>query len=341
MGMNASSRDKPTERRASLGRLDQIQPVLLIAAIGVGLGLAWSAPTFAAGSGWLVKTGVFLVIYLVMLGVDERGVLRAFTRLKPTSIALAINFLFTPLFAWFLGVIFLRGHPDIWVGLILYLVTPCIGWYLVFTDLADGDVELGVSLLFWNIALQILLLPVYLYLLAGRIVSVDIAGLLQSLGLFLVLPYALAFLTRRIWQARAVGEARMSDRLPISLMKTVTLMTVIAAMFASQGSVLFDNPGIVLLMIGPGLVFFAAIFVIAIGVSRAARLTYPETALMVFTTAARNSEVSLAVAVTAFTSPLIALTVVIGPAIELPILVAMLKLLAWMRQGNLFAAASR
>ena len=62
----------------------------------------------------------------------------------------------------------LRDHPDIWVGLILYLVTPCIGWYLVFTDLADGDVELGVSLLFWNIALQIFLMPFYLYLLAGR-----------------------------------------------------------------------------------------------------------------------------------------------------------------------------
>jgi arsenite transporter len=86
-------------------------------------------------------------------------------------------------------------------------------------------------------------------------------------------------------------------------------------------------------------VFFATIFVIALGVSRTtADLSYPETALMVFTTAARNSEVSLAVAVTAFTSPLIALTVVIGPAIELPVLVTMLKLLAWLRDRGLLAS---
>lgn len=328
---------KAMERRASLGRLDQVQPLLLISAIGLGLGLAWAFPSNAAGVGWLVKVGVFLVIYLVMLGVDERGVLRAFTRLKPTSIALALNFVFTPVFAWFLGYVFLHAQPDIWVGLILYLVTPCIGWYLVFTDLADGDVELGVSLLFWNIALQILLLPIYLYFLAGQIVTVDVWAILQSLALFLVLPYALAYLTRRIWQV--TSGTGLTDQLPLSLLKTVILMVVIAAMFASQGGVLFENPSIVLLMIGPGIVYFATIFVIALGVSRAAGLSYPETALMVFTTAARNSEISLAVAVTAFASPLIALTVVIGPAIELPVLVAMLKLLTWLRGRRLLASA--
>lgn len=246
-------------------------------------------------------------------------------------IALGLNFVFTPILAWCLGWLFLRDHPEIWVGLILYLVTPCIGWYLVFTDLADGDVELGVGLLFWNILLQILLIPLYLWFLAGELVALDLITILRSVGLFLVLPYALAWGTRQILAARAGGGIGGSERLPLGALKTGALMLVIAAMFASQGRVLLDNPGVILLMIGPGAAFFAVIFLVALTISRMARLTYPQTVLVAFTTAARNSEVALAVAVTAFANPLIALTVVIGPAIELPVLIVMLNILKWLR----------
>lgn len=314
-----------------LGTLDRMQPVLLLGAIGIGLVLAELAPAFASQLGWLVSAGVFAVIYLIMLGVREGNILKAFRQRRPTMIALGLNFVFTPILAWCLGWLFLRDHPEIWVGLILYLVTPCIGWYLVFTDLADGDVELGVSLPFWNTLLQILLIPLYLWLLAGHLVALDLVIILRSVGLFLVLPYALAWGTRRILAARTGSDAGLTDRLPLGPLKTGALMLVIAAMFASQGSVLLDNPGVILLMIGPGAAFFVVIFIVTLGVSRMANLTYPQTALMVFTTAARNSEVSLAVAVTAFASPLIALTVVIGPAIELPILIVILNILKRLR----------
>lgn len=324
-----STTEKDTEKQ--LGTLDRIQPLLLLGAIGIGLLTADLAPDFASHLGWLVSLGVFTVIYLVMLGVRERNILKAFHQRRPTIIALILNFAFTPILAWSLGWLFLRDHPDIWVGLILYLVTPCIGWYLVFTDLADGDVQLGISLLFWNILLQILLLPLYLWLLAGQVVAVDVVIALRSVGLFLVLPYALAWGTRQLFASgNGVGRT-LSGRLPLGPLKTAALMLVIAAMFASQGVVLLDNPGVVVLMIGPGVAFFVLIFIVALTVSRIARLTYPETALVVFTTAARNSEVALAVAVTAFASPLIALTVVIGPAIELPVLITMLNILKWLR----------
>ena len=320
-----------TQGTKQLGALDRMQPVLLLGAIGIGLVLAELAPDFASQLGWLVSAGVFAVIYLSMLGVRERNILKAFHQRRPTIIALGLNFVFTPILAWSLGWLFLRDHPEIWVGLILYLVTPCIGWYLVFTDLADGDVELGVSLLFWNILLQILLIPLYLWLLAGQVVAVDVVIILRSVGLFLVLPYALALGTRRILAAGNGTGVDLAERLPLGPLKTAALMLVVAAMFASQGGVLLDNPGVVVLMIGPGAAFFFLIFIVALTVSRMANLTYPETALVTFTTAARNSEVSLAVAATAFASPLIALTVVIGPAIELPVLIVMLNILKWLR----------
>lgn len=322
-----------TSGSGQLGTLDRMQPLLLIGAIAIGLTLAELAPGIAARLGWLVSVGVFALIYLIMLGVHERNILKAFRQRRPMIIALGLNFVFTPILAYGLGWLFLSNHPEIWVGLILYLVTPCIGWYLVFTDLAGGDIELGVGLLFWNILLQMLLIPVYLWLLAGQLVGVDMGIVLRSVGLFLILPYALAWVTRRFLAAQNGGATPVKDRLPLGLLKTAALMLVIAAMFASQGSILLENPAIILLMIGPGVAFFVVIFVVALAASRMANLTYPQTALVVFTTAARNSEVSLAVAVTAFASPLIALTVVIGPAIELPILILILHVLKRLQAG--------
>jgi ACR3 family arsenite efflux pump ArsB len=318
----------PAEKELSL--LDKIQPLLLIFSIGVGLTIAKIVPELAKHLVPMVTIGVFLVIYLIMLGISLGGILNAFRRIKPTVLAIAINFIFTPLYAWFLGYLFLQGHPDIWVGLILYLVTPCIGWYLIFTELAKGDVELGVALLAWNVFLQIALLPVYMYFLAGRIVPVDVWRILQSIGIFLAAPLLLSELTKKFMSLKKLDINIFSNKLPYA--KTVILMVVIISMFASQGNVLFVNPQVVFLMILPGLVFFFSIFGVVLLVSYVFRLSYPETALLVFTTAARNSEASLAIAVSAFSAPLVALTVVVGPSIELPVLIILVRILLYLRE---------
>lgn len=328
------------EKKKGLGLLDRIQPLLLLGAIVVGLVLARLKPTLAARLTPLVTAGVFLVIYFIMLGVSTRRIMHAFARWKPTFVAIGINFLITPFIAWTLGYLFLRNEPDIWVGLILYLVTPCIGWYLVFTELARGDVELGVSLLFWNVVLQIVLLPVYMALLAGTVVHIEIADILRSVITFLVLPLALAAITRWLLKRFAISVEVATKKVALPYLKTITLMIVIAAMFASQGGVLFENPSVVLMMILPGVAFFVIALLMATLAARLFRLSYPEFALLAFTTTARNSEASLAIAVTAFSSPLVALTVVIGPSIELPVLILFLRIVLSMQQKKWFSRAA-
>ncbi|MGQ9801555.1 MAG: arsenic resistance protein [Candidatus Saccharicenans sp.] len=325
-----SSHDK------GLSLLDRIQPFLLIGSIALGLIIAYLFPSANRALSTVVTVGVFLVIYFIMLGVDLHGVMKAFTRWKPTVLAISINFIITPLFAWFLGYLFLRNDPNIWVGLILYLVTPCIGWYLVFTELARGDVELGVSLLFWNVLLQIVLMPVYMWLLAGTIVDIKVSDILCSVLAFLIFPLSLARATRYVLGRLKVSFESIKQQVRLPYLKTATLMVVIMAMFASQGNVLFANPVIVLKMILPGLVFFSTIFVLALFAGHLFKLRYSEVALLAFTTTARNSEASLAVAVTAFTSPYVALTVVIGPSLELPVLILLLRLLLWLREKQWF-----
>lgn len=321
-------------QRRRLGALDRSTPLILIGAIGLGLLASRAFPHLASGIGWLVPAGIFVVIAAIMAGIPWKDIFAAFKKLKPTAIALGLNFLFTPLFAWSLGYLFLRQHPDLWVGLILYLITPCIGWYLIFTDLADGDVSLGVALLAWNILLQILLMPVYLYVLAARIITIDLAQIAKSVGSFLIAPLLLGtFVRRRIITTR--GEAFFWEVVKPRLapVKLFALIIVIVAMFASQGQILLEHPRLIALMLLPSVPFFLVLFSLSLVLGRVARLDYPETALLVFTTTARNSEASVAIAVSAFpANPLVALTVVIGPAIELPVLLFLVKVLAWVRR---------
>src|SRR5262249_26314714 len=134
----------------------------------------------------VTEIGVFLVILAVMLPVEVNEVGVALRKVKPTALALFINFVFIPMFAWPLVWLVLRQYPDFWVGAILYTLTPCIGWYLIFTDIAKGDVPWGIALLPWNVTLQIALLPLYLYLLVGRVIPIDVSALVYSIVLFLI-----------------------------------------------------------------------------------------------------------------------------------------------------------
>ncbi len=323
--------DQTDPAQAALSRSDRFQPVVLLASVGLGLALAKIAPSASDLFGALVSVGVFALIYLVMLSVDLSGIARAFDQRQFLVVAVTINFIVNPLIAWGLGALFLGDEPELWVGLMLFLVTPCVGWYLIFTELAGGDAVLGVSLLAVNIVLQLLLLPVYLWLLAGQVLTLNPSTIASSVGLFLVLPLAGAALTRSAITRSGQTLNEIEVRLPFSTIKTGALVMVIVSMFASQGEVLFENPAVLWQVTPPILAFFVVAFGVAIIGAKLAGQTYEQAALLVFTTTSRNSEASLAIAATAFTSPLVALTVVIGPVIELPLLVVMVHALKRLR----------
>ena len=312
---------------SSLGKAARRQPLLLIGAIGAGLGLAELLPGVADAMAPLVNGGVFVLLYLVMLGLDLRGVAGAFSERRFLRIAVTLNFVINPLLAWALGALFLDGHPDLRTGLILFLVTPCIGWYLIFTELAGGDTALGVSLLAVNLILQILLLPFYLWLFEGDATVIDLPGIVQSVLVFLVVPAGAAVATRALAERGGRDIVVVQDAIGRAHLKTVALVVVIIAMFASQADVIFDNPGSVLTLLPAMAGFFVVAFAIALATARAAQLPYDQAALLAFTATSRNSEASLAIAATAFASPLVALTVVVGPVIELPFLLLMVRVL--------------
>ena len=313
---------------------DEVKPFVLIAAIAAGI----AANRLAAGRlthlSWISDVAIFAVMFAVMAFVEVKDVAVAFRKVRATSLALVTNFVITPAFAWALGWLILRHYPDLWAGIILYTLTPCIGWYLIFTDQADGDMAWGVSLLPWNLVLQIALLPVYLWLLVGKVVPVSAGTLLASVGVYLIAPFALAYAVRvllirykgREWTygpyKQAIGEVKLW-----------ALAALIVAIFAFQPS--FGGLGlarIALIIAATIIIFFAGLFALSLTVGQRFRLGYPDTATLVFTTTARNSESVIGVAAVAFAGhPLVLVAILLGPIVELPALLGLARLMLALR----------
>lgn len=320
---------------AELSTRDKEKPLILIGAIAVGIVLNQCIGTKSFG--WLmsvVEFGVFLVILAVMTPVELVDVGRSFKKLKPTALALGVNFLFIPLFSWSMGWLLLRDHPDFWAGIVLYTLTPCIGWYLIFIDIAKGNVPWGMALLPWNITLQILLLPLYLYLLVGKVIPVDLSTLGRSVALFLIAPFVASFLLQRIIIIRKGREYFFGPvKRLLGEVKLWALVLVIISMFASQGSLQSMQFGQVGLLILALTLFFIVLFLAVLTVGRVANLGYEDSVTLAFTTTARNSEAVIGVAIAAFPGhPLVYFAIILGPIVELPILVLFSRVLLTLKE---------
>lgn len=298
--------------------IGKLQPVILILAALLGLFLGVVTPLGTVSSG-LIEVFLMLLLYILFLSVDLKQIRKSFTNLRFTRTAVLLNFLFTPLFAYGLGKLFFSGVLDIRIGLLMLLVTPCTDWYLVFTGLSNGNVELGMSILPLNLILQIVLLPVYLLFFFGSEVTMDVSSLLGSAALVLLIPFLLSCLTKKLTQENPTFQtwlSAQSDHLQLLFLSLAVIM-----MFASEGKNLTENPFLFVQMFLPLLIFFAVLFVLAQFAAKIQHFSRKDTIALNFTTLARNSPLSLAIAVATFPDrPMISLALVIGPLIELPVL---------------------
>jgi ACR3 family arsenite transporter len=319
---------------ARLSTKDKEKPFILIGAVIVGIIIQRFIGKAIPALIELTEIGVFFVILSVMLPVEIKDVGKAFKKFKPTALAIFINFIFIPAFSWAMGWLFLKSYPDFWVGAILYTLTPCIGWYLIFTDLAEGDVAWGIALLPWNITLQIVLMPFYMYMLVGRVIPIDFSVLARSVGLFLIAPFILGYIVQK-----AVIKAKGREYFfgPFKNVngefKLWALVLVILSMFISQPSITFSDTGRVGLLILFLILFFLVLFVIALLNGKLFKLGYADTVTMSFTTTARNSEAIIGVAVAAFPGhPLVYLAIILGPIVELPMLLLLSRVLLGLKE---------
>jgi ACR3 family arsenite efflux pump ArsB len=291
---------------------------MLAAIAGIALG---QISLLSDNAGWLIEPFLMALLFVVFLKIDLKDIGRSFKNVRFSAASIIINFVWTPLFAVILGYMFLGGL-DMRIGFLMLLVTPCTDWYLVFTGMSKGNVSLSTSILPTNLILQVLLLPVYLFMFLGTGSSFDMASIMVSIVVVLVIPFAAANMIKY-----AAGNRRGKELMGTIMEKhgdntqLVFLCLAVLAMFTSQGDVIVENPAVLLQMLIPLGIFFAVNFILARMVGRMLGFGFDDTTSLTFTTLARNSPLALAIAVAAFPdSPLIALVLVIGPLIELPVL---------------------
>jgi ACR3 family arsenite transporter len=317
-----------TQRQPTLGLVSRLFPLWIILAMAIGLLVGKFWPTVGKALEPGIPFGLFVMIYPAMTKLELGEVRHAIRDWKAAAIVIFFNYFFNPFLLYLFGWIFLRNHPDLWTGLVLLGVAPCIAMVLVWTDLARGNGPLGIVLMAWNSLIQIVTTPFFIWLILGARVSVDIRLVAQSVLLYLGLPLLTGALSRR-WMLRAKGkEWFQKEALPVlETVQLIALLLTLIVMFALQGDVILEHPELIWQMATPLVLFFFILFFGVLMVSRKVGFCYADSATTSFHCTGRNFELAIAIALTAFASrPMVGVSTVIGPLIEVPLMLTIVYL---------------
>ncbi len=335
---------------ARLSLLDRFLPLWILLAMAGGLLLGRFFPAIQGlldavtigRTSLPIALGLLLMMYPVLAKVhyEELGHTLRDRRLLRLSLLLVWGL--GPALMFALAWIFLPGQPAFRTGLILIGLAPCIAMVLIWIDLARGDREAAALLVAINSIIQVLAYALlggfYLKILPGWLglatedVAFSMAEIARAVLVFLGLPLLAGFLTRRIG-LRLKGPRWYEQRfIPfISPFALYGLLFTIVVMFALQGQAITSDPLTVATVAVPLLLYFLVMWTVAFVVGRRSGLSYPKTATLAFTAAGNNFELAIAVSISVWgVSSRQALAGVIGPLIEVPVLVALVYVSLWL-----------
>jgi ACR3 family arsenite transporter len=319
---------------SKLGWIEKLLAVWVVICIAIGLLLGKYFPDFSQNLGIGIPIGLFLMIYPAMTKIELGELKAALKSKKQVGIIVLFNYAVNPFLLYFLGLLFFKmilpyfGLIDpptanyLWTGLILLGVAPCIAMVLVWTDLAKGNGPLGIVLMAWNSIIQVITTPFYIALLVGTYVAIDIMLIGQSVLLYLGLPLLLGVITRRLVIKRK-SESWLNEKLVpyFNSMQLLALLFTMVVMFSLKGGVILDNPNLIWQMAIPVVLFFFLLYNIVYHTCRRLGYNYSDSSTMGFHCTGRNFELAIAIALTAFTTmPMVAVSTVVGPLIEIPVM---------------------
>ncbi len=268
-----------------------------------------------------VVAGLFLMMYPCMTNVRIDDLGKAFRSRKQLAIVFFFNFAIAPFWMFILANTFLQSSSDLYTGLILYGLAPCIAMVIVFTFLARGNNALALVLVAINSVMQIILIPVYAYLLLGN-VNFDVFLVGESVILYLGLPLLAGFLTRR-YGVRKWGEEKFENiNVYLHSLAIIGLLFTLIVMFALKGDLILERPDFIINMAIPMIIFFWSMFAVVYLFSRKLGLNYEDSVACAFNSTGRDFEIAIAIAITAF-NPTVALATVVGPLIEVPVMLVL------------------
>ena len=339
-------------KRKKLKFLDRFLTLWIFLAMAVGVSIGYFIPdtsafidSFSQGTTNIpLAIGLIIMMYPPLCKVNFSKLKDIFKNPKLLIGSLFITWIVGPFVMFLLSIFFLQDHPDYMTGLIIIGLAPCIAMVIVWSELAEGNRELTAGLVGINSILQVLFFSAYAYFylevmlplfgIHGLSIDITILQIAETVGIYLGIPFLAAVLSRYLLiKTKGIDWFNQKFIPVISPFTLYALLFTIIVMFSLKGEMIVEIPVDVLKIAIPLIIFFIIMFTTMFFVAKVLGATYKDTASVAFTASGNNFELAIAVSIGVFgINSGQAFAGVIGPLVEVPVLIALVNVAFWLRK---------